>query len=178
LRDAASPALESACDNTRQFVSLQHKRGYRRITGGLRKSPECVCVNTNMDDLYRELIIDHYKNPGQKGHLEPSDYSFEDENPLCGDFLHIDLITDKKGIITDAKFDGHGCAISIASADLLLESLIGKTIKEAKEINKQDVLDLLGIELSPVRLKCALLSLKVAKAAVYELKEAGDELME
>jgi nitrogen fixation NifU-like protein len=131
-----------------------------------------------MDDLYREVILDHYKNPGQKGHLEDSDYAFEDENPLCGDFLHIDLKTNQEGVITDAKFDGHGCAISMASADMLLESLIGKTLENAKQLTKQDVLDLLGIELSPVRLKCALLSLKVTKAAVYELKEAGDELME
>jgi nitrogen fixation NifU-like protein len=131
-----------------------------------------------MDDLYREVILDHYKNPGQKGHLEDSDYAFEDENPLCGDFLHIDLKTNQEGVITDAKFDGHGCAISMASADMLLESLIGKTLENAKQLTKQDVLDLLGIELSPIRLKCALLSLKVTKAAVYELKEAGDELME
>lgn len=131
-----------------------------------------------MDDLYREVILDHYKNPGQKGCLEDSDYEFEDENPLCGDFLHIDLKTNIEGVITDAKFDGHGCAISLASADMLLESLIGKTVEDAKQLTKQDVLDLLGIELSPVRLKCALLSLKVAKAAIYELKEAGDELME
>ncbi len=131
-----------------------------------------------MDDLYREVILDHYKNPGQKGHLDDHDFEFEDENPLCGDFIHVDIKTDEKGVITDAKFDGHGCAISMASADMLVESLIGKTIEDAKKLTKQDVLDLLGIELSPVRLKCALLSLKVTKAAVYELKEAGDELME
>jgi nitrogen fixation protein NifU and related proteins len=131
-----------------------------------------------MDDLYRELILDHYKNPRQKGHIEPSDFSFEDENPLCGDFLHIDLKVDEKGAIADAKFEGHGCAISMASADLVLESLIGKSLEDAKKMTKQDVLDLLGIELSPVRLKCALLSLKVTKAAAYELKEADDDLME
>lgn len=131
-----------------------------------------------MDDLYRELILDHYKNPNQKGSLEQSDFSFEDENPLCGDFLHVDIKTDGHGVITDAKFDGHGCAISMASADLLFESLIGKTVEQVKQLTKQDVLDLLGIELSPVRLKCALLSLKVTKAAVYELKEAGEDLIE
>jgi nitrogen fixation NifU-like protein len=131
-----------------------------------------------MDDLYREQILDHYKNPRQKGQIKPSDYSFEDENPLCGDFLHIDLKVDEKGVITDAKFEGHGCAISMASADLLMESLVGKTIEEAKKLSKKDILDLLGIELSPVRLKCALLSLKVTKAAAYELKEADDNLME
>jgi nitrogen fixation NifU-like protein len=131
-----------------------------------------------MDDLYREQILDHYKNPRQKGQIKPSDYSFEDENPLCGDFLHIDLKVDEKGVITDAKFEGHGCAISMASADLMMESLVGKTIEEAKKLSKKDILDLLGIELSPVRLKCALLSLKVTKAAAYELKEADDNLME
>lgn len=131
-----------------------------------------------MDDLYRQLILDHYKNPVQKGHLEISDFQFEDENPLCGDFLHIEIKTNEDGIVTDAKFDGQGCAISIASADLLLESIIGKSIEEVKRLGKKDVLDLLGIELSPVRLKCALLSLKVIKAAVYELEEAGDDLVE
>ena len=131
-----------------------------------------------MDDLYREQILDHYKNPRQKGLIESSDYSYEDDNPLCGDFLHVDLKVDEKGIITDAKFEGHGCAISMASADMLLESLIGKKIEDAKKLSKQDILDLMGIELSPVRLKCALLSLKVTKAAAYELKEADDNLME
>ena len=131
-----------------------------------------------MDDLYREQILDHYKNPRQKGLIKSSDYSYEDDNPLCGDFLHVDLKVDEKGIITDAKFEGHGCAISMASADMLLESLIGKKIEDAKKLSKQDILDLMGIELSPVRLKCALLSLKVTKAAAYELKEADDNLME
>jgi nitrogen fixation NifU-like protein len=131
-----------------------------------------------MDDLYRELILDHYKNPHQKGKINPHDYSFEDENPLCGDFIHIDLVTDKDGKVTDAKFDGHGCAISMASADMLMEALIGKTLDEVKQLSKQDILDMLGIELSPVRLKCALLSLKVTKAAVYELDEAQDDLVE
>jgi nitrogen fixation protein NifU and related proteins len=131
-----------------------------------------------MDDLYREQILDHYKNPRQKGKIEPNDHCFEDENPLCGDFLHIDLKVDDKGIITDAKFEGHGCAISMASADLLLESVIGKTVEDVKKLSKKDILDLLGIELSPVRLKCALLSLKVVKAAAYDLKEADDDLME
>lgn len=131
-----------------------------------------------MDDLYREIILDHYKNPAFKGSIADSDYSFEDENPLCGDQLHIDLKTDDKGTITDAKFEGHGCAISMASADMLLESLIGKSIEDVKKLNKQDILDMLGIELSPVRLKCALLSLKVAKAAAYEMDEAQDDLMD
>jgi len=131
-----------------------------------------------MDDLYRELIIEHYKNPQHKGRLADSAYSFEDENPLCGDHIHIDLKVDENGKVVDAKFDGQGCAISISSADMLIESIIGKQLDELKAMKKQDILDLLGIELSPVRLKCALLSLKVLKAAVYELDESTEDLTE
>jgi nitrogen fixation NifU-like protein len=131
-----------------------------------------------MEDLYRELIIDRYKNPHYRGHLEPHDISFEDENPLCGDHIRIDLRVDEQGYIREALFDGHGCAISQASADLLLESIQGKSLEEVKKLSKQDVLDLLGIELGPVRLKCALLSLKVLKAGVYGLGEASDDLVE
>jgi len=129
-----------------------------------------------MDDLYREIIIDHYKNPRHKGRLDKSDFSFEDENPLCGDHIQIELRVDESQNVVEAKFDGHGCAISISAADLLLDTIVGKSIENLKKLGKQDVLDLLGIELSPVRLKCALLSLKVLKAAVYELQEADDDL--
>lgn len=131
-----------------------------------------------MDDLYREQIIDHYKNPTYRGELEPHDISFEDENPLCGDHIRIDLRVDDNNRITDARFSGQGCAISQASSDLLLESVIGKTLDDVKQLNKQSVLDLLGIELGPVRLKCALLPLKVLKAGAYGLKQASDELTE
>ena len=131
-----------------------------------------------MDDLYREVIIEHYKNPSFRGRLNPHDISFEDSNPLCGDHIVIDLKVDENDKVADARFDGHGCAISQASADLLLESIIGKSIEEVKSLNKQTILDLLGIDLGPVRLKCALLSLKVLKAGVYGLGEAGDELVE
>lgn len=131
-----------------------------------------------MDDLYRELIIDRYKNPQYRGILEPNDITFEDDNPLCGDHIRIDIRLGSDGRVKEAAFDGHGCAISQASADLLLESILGKTVDEVKNLSKQDVLDLLGIELGPVRLKCALLSLKVLKAGVYGLGEASDDLVE
>ena len=131
-----------------------------------------------MDDFYRELIIDHYKNPIYRGRLDPHDISFEDDNPLCGDFLRIELRVSDDGVIEDARFSGHGCAISQASADLLLEHIQGKTLDEVKALTKEDILDLLGIELGPVRLKCALLSLKVLKAGVYGLGEASDDLVE
>ena len=131
-----------------------------------------------MDDLYREIIIEHYKNPSYRGRLDPHDIFFEDSNPLCGDHIQIELRVDENGAVSDARFDGHGCAISQASADLLIESVIGKPLAEVKKLNRQDVLDLLGIELGPVRLKCALLSLKVLKAGVYGLGETSDELLD
>jgi nitrogen fixation NifU-like protein len=131
-----------------------------------------------MEDLYRELIIDRYKNPQYRGVLEPNDITFEDDNPLCGDHIRIDLRVDTDGKVIEAAFDGHGCAISQASADLLVESILGKTIEEVKGLKKQDVLDMLGIELGPVRLKCALLSLKVLKAGIYGIGEASDDLVE
>jgi len=131
-----------------------------------------------MDDLYRELIIDRYKNPHFRGSLEPHDISFEDDNPLCGDHIRIDLRINGDERVSEVAFDGHGCAISQATADLLAESIVGKSIDEVKLISKQDILDMLGIELGPVRLKCALLSLKVLKAGVYGLGEASDELVE
>ena len=121
-----------------------------------------------MDDMYRELIIEHYKNPSYRGTLDPCDHSYEDENPSCGDELRIMLNVDENNIITDARFEGHGCAISQASADLLLEEVIGKNVDEVKNMTKEDVLDLLGLEtLGPARIKCAMLSLKCLKAGLY-----------
>jgi nitrogen fixation protein NifU and related proteins len=131
-----------------------------------------------MDDLYREVIIEHYKNPSYRGHLDPYDITFADNNPLCGDHIEITLRTNENGHVSDARFDGHGCAISQASADLLIESIIGKPLEDVKKLNRQDILDLLGIDLGPVRLKCALLSLKVLKAGVYGLGESSDALVE
>jgi nitrogen fixation protein NifU and related proteins len=130
-----------------------------------------------MDDLYRDLIIDHYKNPQYRGHLDPNDIHFEDDNPLCGDHIEVTLRVDADGRVAEARFDGKGCAISQASADLLMESIIGKPVEDVKQLSKQDILDLLGIELGPVRLKCALLSLKVLKAGVYGLGESSDDLV-
>jgi nitrogen fixation NifU-like protein len=129
-----------------------------------------------MDDLYREQIIDRYKNPRMRGTLDPHDYSYEDDNPLCGDHLRIDLRVDGDGRVQEAAFSGEGCAISQASADLLMESVVGKSLEEVKRYGKEAVLEMLGIELGPVRLKCALLSLKVLKAGVYGLEALEEEL--
>ncbi len=116
-----------------------------------------------MDDLYREIIIERYKAPQFRGELNPHDITFEDDNPLCGDHIRVDLRLDENDIVTEAAFSGQGCAISQASADLLMESVVGKKLDDVKALNRDDVLELLGIELGPVRLKCALLSLKVLR---------------
>ena len=131
-----------------------------------------------MDDFYRELIIDRYQNPHFRGELNPNDLTFEDSNPLCGDELRIDLRINENDDIVEAAFSGRGCAISLASADMLLEFVQGKSLEEVKQLSKADILELLGIELGPVRLKCALLSLKVLKAGAYGMVEASDELVE
>lgn len=124
-----------------------------------------------MDDLYREQIIERYKFPHMKGTLDPHDYSYEDDNPLCGDRIRIDLRVDGSDRITEAAFSGVGCAISLASADLVTESIVGQPLDAVKKLAKQDILEMLGIELGPVRLKCALLSLKVLKAGVYGIEQ-------
>jgi nitrogen fixation NifU-like protein len=120
------------------------------------------------DQFYREYILDHYKNPRNFGRLEAADISHEEENPLCGDVVGIDLKVED-GNIEDVRFHGRGCAISQASASLLTERLKGMSLEDAKQIGKDDVLDELGIEISPARIKCALLSLKVLKAGAYGL---------
>jgi len=111
-----------------------------------------------------------------RGELDPHDYSYEDDNPLCGDRIRIDLRVDGQGLITEAAFSGTGCAISQASADLLVESVVGKSLDEVKSLSKEDLLGMLSIELGPVRLKCALLSLKVLKAGVYGVDQLEADL--
>ena len=120
---------------------------------------------TGMDELYRDFILDHYRNPRNSGTLENPDASFEDINPLCGDKIRMDLKL-KDGVVTDVKFKGRGCAISQASASLLTEQIKGKTLEEINKIGKEDVLENVGINISAARLKCALLGLKVLKSAL------------
>ena len=121
-----------------------------------------------MDDMYREVILDHYKHPHNAGTLEHPDVSHEDNNPLCGDRIRIDLKVDGQ-VISDVRFQGRGCAISQAAASLLTDEIKGKSIEEVRAFSKDDMLDLIGIPLdkNPVRIKCALLALKTLKTGVY-----------
>ncbi len=119
-------------------------------------------------DLYHEAILEHYHDPRNWEILSPADFDHEESNPLCGDRLRLTMRV-QDGKIVEVGWDGEGCAISQASASMLGEVLIGKTLEEARAISKEDILDMLGIELGPVRLKCALLSLKVMKVGAYGL---------
>jgi len=118
-----------------------------------------------MDDMYREEILSHYKRPRNWGPLDDPDLEFEDTNPLCGDELKVMLKLDEQKVVTDVRFDGHGCAISQASASMASEELVGKSVDELVALDKSFVLDLLGIPISATRMKCAMLSLKVIKSA-------------
>lgn len=118
-----------------------------------------------MDALYRDYILDHYKQPRNFGELEPHDREWHDHNPLCGDELGVHLIVDDEGTIADLRFQGQGCAISQASASIASEELIGMKLDDVAELGADWVIDLLGIEISPTRRKCALLPLKVMRGA-------------
>tara|TARA_B100000029_G_scaffold196730_2_gene194773 strand:- start:8943 stop:9329 length:387 start_codon:yes stop_codon:yes gene_type:complete len=124
-----------------------------------------------MEDMYREVILDHYKNPRFNGELDPADITYQDDNPLCGDMIRIDLRIDDNNRVIECAFSGQGCAISQASASMLMEDIQGKSLEEIKDYTREDILDMLGIELGPVRLKCAMLSLKVLKVGAYGVQE-------
>jgi nitrogen fixation NifU-like protein len=120
-----------------------------------------------MDNLYRDFILEHYRNPHNKGMLEPHDLQFADSNPTCGDELSMSFVLDSAGEhIADVAFDGRGCAISQASASILTDELRGMSLDEAREMDPKDLLEGLGVPIGPARLKCALLSYKVLQGAV------------
>ncbi len=120
-------------------------------------------------NIYQEELLDHYENPSNYGILTNPDISHEEDNPLCGDMIRMDLMVDN-GIIKEVRFSGYGCTISQAAASMLTEKIEGKSLEEIKNISRDDIMDMIGIPLGPVRIKCALLALKVLKAGAYGIK--------
>jgi len=128
-----------------------------------------------MDDFYREFILDHYKRPRNFGTLEDPDITNEEENPLCGDRIRIDVKLGEDRV-ADVRFQGRGCAISTAAASILTDKIKGASLERVKAFSKEEMLQALGVPLSPIRLKCGLLALKVLKAGLYGIKNwPGEE---
>ncbi len=120
-----------------------------------------------MDNLYRDFILEHYKNPHNKGVLDPHDLHYADSNPTCGDEMSITLLLESDRVtVADVAFEGRGCAISQASASILTDTLRGQTLDQIRALDPQAVLDELGVPIGPARLKCALLSYKTVQGAV------------
>lgn len=123
--------------------------------------------------IYREQIIDLYEHPLNYGELDPHDFSYEEDNPLCGDVIRIDVRLDADHRVAEVAWRGDGCAISQASASLLTEEVKGMTLEELKAFPSETLLELIGVPLSMARVKCALLSLKVLKAGAYGIPDPG-----
>ena len=123
------------------------------------------------ESIYREQIIDLYEHPLNYGRLETADWSYEEDNPLCGDVIRIDVKLDDQNRIAEVAWSGDGCAISQAAASLLTEEIKGMALEEVRAFDKDELLELVGVKLSMARIKCALLSLKVLKAGAYGMPD-------
>jgi nitrogen fixation NifU-like protein len=124
---------------------------------------------SEFDQLYRELILDHYKNPRRHGLLDAPDAQAEGQNPLCGDEVAVSVRFDGD-TIADVGFEGRGCAISQAATSMLTEIVVGRTAEDVARMPKEELLEEVGIPLTPVRLKCAILGLGVLKVALHKAK--------
>jgi len=142
---------------------------------GSRRRPASSACSSLVDDFYRDYILDHYRNPRNFGSLQGFDVEAEDLNPLCGDQIRIQLKLED-GIVRDVRFSGKGCAISQASASMLTERVKGMKLADIAKLSKDVVLEDVGIGISPTRMKCAMLGLRVLKsAAIGELAGWPDE---
>jgi nitrogen fixation NifU-like protein len=127
-----------------------------------------------MDDLYREDILDHYEHPHHHGALADADISIGDNNPSCGDRISIDVkLSPDRARIADIAFSDDGCVISQAATSMLMDAVLGKSVDEVQQLDRRAVLDLLGLRLTPTRVKCAVLGLKVLQAGLY--RELADQ---
>jgi nitrogen fixation NifU-like protein len=123
------------------------------------------------DELYSDYLLDHYESPYHRGHLEHPTIAHEDENPLCGDQVRLELLVDEEGRVKEAWFDGHGCTISQAAASILTHEIEGKTLAELKTFQAPQMLELLRARLTASRQKCGLLPFKILKTMIYSLHE-------
>lgn len=119
------------------------------------------------EEIYQEHVLDHYEDPYHRGHCQHPTHMHEDDNPLCGDVIHVELQIDPQGTITEAWFDGDGCCISQASASMLMEQMEGKSVDDVKSFSAEQMLELFQARLTPNRQKCCLLSWKVLQQAIH-----------
>lgn len=127
-----------------------------------------------MESLYRERILDHYRDPRNRGTLEGADISYEQDNPVCGDVVRLDLRL-SGGRVAEARFSGRGCILSMASASMLTEEILGRTVEALRALRDEDVFEMLGVTLGPTRAKCALLPLRVLQKGLARLEQAAHD---
>ena len=169
----AAAHVEARChrDGSRELLPVLHPgRGRPPRRGSPQGEEEPRLAVSEFDQLYRELILDHYKNPRNHGLLDPADAQAEGQNPLCGDEISVSVRLDDADVIEEVGFDGRGCAISQAATSMLSDLVKGRTAEEVAAMPKEELLDELGIPLTPVRLKCAILGLGVLKLALHKAR--------
>ena len=132
-------------------------------------------MSFNEEELYQEHVLDHYEDPYHRGHVDQPTHQHEDDNPLCGDVISVELVIDDGGKINEAWFDGDGCCISQASASMIIQKMDGKSVEEIKNFTATEMLELFGAKLTPNRQKCCLLSWRVLQSAIYSPINVDDD---